>query len=896
VADEAFLKLRPTWWYEEEDKAPPEALDWAVRAWRALFYALTGTKEQSKRSFWEPPCQSFLSKYAKRYVMGTAHKYLKAHLAYNFAYGTSQTELPVLPDDSDRPGLLAGGWVYRTIKRAIAKARAGSTKATNLLYNLLMAKIGMPAVSDELVEKDVQSTYEALTHVHPDPEDGPLLREKVKTRIKSLIHHLFHGKKLKPRYLLPSYSAGCGCSSASGGQMAALAGRYISYMKTTCGVDVVPSISDMIAPALLVCMTARRDGGHLETRLPFTVMVNADLFRKYLLTRVSQELEGNVPNYVLPYGIKEPLKVRTITMGSASYYAVAMDLQRSVWEVLGEFPAFRWTTRPIDEEGFRNTFRPIHSDEIYVSADYVASTNNINPEMTDYTWKCISEEFTYLGEALIQTDYYQLGLQCLSKHLLLDPSINDTNRPCTLDLSASAEQKWGQLMGSPLSFPILNIINYCGTCTGIDLVACNELNPVRCNGDDAAFICRRDQYETWKRTMAAVGLERSIGKNYISPATPTSKGRPFIIMNSELRYAPYTEKVIQIDNDNNVLWDQAPDWEYRNYLNLGLLFGTVHKGPEAGQDQFVPWNRIGDVLTCFSRGFVGAERRSIRQLFMKFHHRELTAIPSLASYDVPLALGGAGLNRCLEDLIDSYDRNHRPIYRSPGRHQMVQAARLYIDHELRLNRRTPSSESWCLRDDYSLAARSFAQRSLIHQTERCGSNEPPGWVLSGYMMNRPWNTDGWSSLPVDSSLPTEKQALKNMLSLLPERTWIRTNVRLTSEYYRWVKGLSSIAHLHPLSLKRAVNFQEEYSWETSSFPAFEVLGLRHPSLEQDPLHTCFENGLISDLSTLDHDEGVSPLSGSTVESWTLKTIFCGLCQVSSFGTDAVYNHPVLGID
>jgi hypothetical protein len=80
-------------------------------------------------------------------------------------------------------------------------------------------------------------------------------------------------------------------------------------------------------------------------------------------------------------------------------------------------------------------------------------------------------------------------------------------------------QNTGQLMGSPLSFPLLCAINFICYWLSIEeytgaIIKLEEC-PVRVNGDDIIFRSNTEHYAIWKRYISEVGFTLSLGKNYI---------------------------------------------------------------------------------------------------------------------------------------------------------------------------------------------------------------------------------------------------------------------------------------------------------------------------------------------------------------------------------------------
>jgi hypothetical protein len=117
-------------------------------------------------------------------------------------------------------------------------------------------------------------------------------------------------------------------------------------------------------------------------------------------------------------------------------------------------------------------------------------------------------------------------------------------------------QRNGQLMGSPLSFPFLCVINAAvfrlayeswNDCT----VKIKDL-PVLVNGDDIGFRSSWDFYQWWRWNIQQVGFQPSVGKNFTS--------EDFVNINSQY---------YRIDKvgDIHYVAEQVP------YVNMGLITG-----------------------------------------------------------------------------------------------------------------------------------------------------------------------------------------------------------------------------------------------------------------------------------------------------------------------------------
>jgi len=79
------------------------------------------------------------------------------------------------------------------------------------------------------------------------------------------------------------------------------------------------------------------------------------------------------------------------------------------------------------------------------------------------------------------------------------------------DLGRSCHQERGQLMGNFLSFPLLCLHNYLAFTFCIPRPV-----PLKINGDDIVFRCRRDEFQRWERRVGAAGLTLSAGKTMVN--------------------------------------------------------------------------------------------------------------------------------------------------------------------------------------------------------------------------------------------------------------------------------------------------------------------------------------------------------------------------------------------
>ena len=138
-------------------------------------------------------------------------------------------------------------------------------------------------------------------------------------------------------------------------------------------------------------------------------------------------------------------------------------------------------------------------------------------------------------------------------------------------------------MGSPVSFPVLCLINIAATLVsyairlGVDEVDLSTI-PICVNGDDVLFwAVDREHYEIWKQVTAKCGLKFSLGKNYTS--------RRYAVINSELYRFDGDRKV----GDTNYP-QPAPLFHEESCVNSRLLAGSQRSSAAGG----VPYADLED--------------------------------------------------------------------------------------------------------------------------------------------------------------------------------------------------------------------------------------------------------------------------------------------------------------
>jgi hypothetical protein len=263
--------------------------------------------------------------------------------------------------------------------------------------------------------------------------------------------------------------------------------------------------------------------------------------------------------HVVP--LVEPFKVRTITKGQAEIYHLARRWQKIIHSRMRQHPNFALIGQPCNgaflSQIFGNSSLFDYGRKgFFVSGDYESATDLLNPALSEFAQEQIS---TRLGIPI--EDQYVLK-QCLTGHNLRYKKDGQTY-----------EQTWGQLMGSPTSFPVLCLVNMAATLVSYNRSYGKEFHlsdlPICVNGDDVLFWSRDDKhYEIWKQITGECGLKFSLGKNYTS--------RDCCVINSEL-YLYNKEESMQYHRP-------APLFRLEKAINSRLLCGGTRSKVSSGFD------------------------------------------------------------------------------------------------------------------------------------------------------------------------------------------------------------------------------------------------------------------------------------------------------------------------
>lgn len=174
--------------------------------------------------------------------------------------------------------------------------------------------------------------------------------------------------------------------------------------------------------------------------------------------------------------------------------SVDMNLLRPLHETLyNHLSKYPWLLRGDAKPSSFSDFT-LQQDEVFVSGDYESATDNLDQDVQRFVLDRL------LGTASIPYSIRDMAVRSLSMNVL--PSFGGCSK--------GFRQRRGQMMGNLLSFPLLCLVNYLTFKYFVPRSV-----PVRVNGDDIVFRCRRDEFAVWKEGVGRCGLTLSLGKTMV---------------------------------------------------------------------------------------------------------------------------------------------------------------------------------------------------------------------------------------------------------------------------------------------------------------------------------------------------------------------------------------------
>jgi hypothetical protein len=279
----------------------------------------------------------------------------------------------------------------------------------------------------------------------------------------------------------------------------------------------------------------------------------------------------------------------------------------------------------------------------WVSGDYSAATDNLKIHYTRAAFEVFLEhsECSENSKQLLRSVLYEHEVHYGPQMVKINEELIKLNPELT-SLKPFVQQT-GQLMGSVLSFPILNVCNFIAYWISLERYFGEEIRdwkslPVLCNGDDILFHTNTDHYEHWKQCIKEVGFELSMGKNYVHESLMTVNSKLF-----------YEKKQSSMGFKNQGQLTEV------NFYNVGLLFGnskvcdnreaSVKKKVSSSKNNYeVPDCPFSSEYNCVIEGSTNKERA--HKMFIHYHKDSVEKYTDKGriSLSLPLHLGGLGCN------------------------------------------------------------------------------------------------------------------------------------------------------------------------------------------------------------------------------------------------------------
>jgi hypothetical protein len=439
-------------------------LDWCV-----LFRSKIEREEEVRFRYFILNLFDLEIDYLKYHSLCMAYRGLKA------LYGLIDCDPPLKPSwDKNLPGMLGDLYLQRQLCQRTTVGRSKSKLVVSLLLDL---KRGFPSMKETLVEKKIDEYH--LKMCKPLQADEELLGEVGRTCAE-----IYGPGGVTPvaRTYQISKRAGIGAPVKDGG--------IFSFIRRRLGP--LTGRSDNLVGFTYDAYSGAREIYSFDESVVFQACWDLSI------SKVLKDLESYSEVEVSP--IYEPLKIRLITKGDPFLYSLMIPFQRGLWRGLQKFEIFQLTGNQVTEERVQKMMGR-GEGEVIVSGDYKAATDSFSME---YTKRAFDVAFSGISEKGRQILYRAIGPQVYRRR----------------DGSTIGTQVRGQLMGSPLSFPILCLLNAALVRLAFERVyrrffALDDL-PVLINGDDILFRGNVEVYQEWKRLTKLFGWELSPGKSFAS--------------------------------------------------------------------------------------------------------------------------------------------------------------------------------------------------------------------------------------------------------------------------------------------------------------------------------------------------------------------------------------------
>ncbi len=481
------------------------------------------------------------------------------------------------------------GFLKRAINLQVMKAKAGSKGSRSLLASFLLSKRGWPELGRH---KRVETVRDHQIYLSTQPAT---LSQDVLDSIQ-FVSCRFIGKKKVTEFskLNPSRNASFHNSRKNGGAFAEVATEFV--------IPVEKSLREI---------SWNFDSWKRDVFHRCEDHVIAD--------QVRQSLTGEPQRAVRVQVIPEPGKFRIITAGDANLYTYLQPLQGFL---LKRWAKSRYSTMSDDWESQIENWDQIPQGWVWNSGDYKAATDQLNMNCTLAVVEVLCDLLDLPEWAGLQFPTDLDGTEIVYSAADVEGT----------ELPRRVWQTNGQLMGHPLSFPILCLINLAGLELSLKRAikagrmskqdADRIRDHTKINGDDILFPCPAEHCSIWEKCTAEVGLKLSIGKSYAT--------RDFAMV-------------------NNVMFNMSSEKGNRRigYVNQTLVLNHSLKG---GDSEKTPWeigrafNRMFEYCPDAREFLVDSAQGRMGKLINGVFKSSLPLVGYEPNFFAPCPLGGLGVD------------------------------------------------------------------------------------------------------------------------------------------------------------------------------------------------------------------------------------------------------------
>jgi hypothetical protein len=576
--------------------------------------------------------RNFINRYFIYGLLDCIEKRFKYHSAYLMCLLHPSTEKPqAIPlYENEIPGVVIGGWV----RRYFSSEKFTVKEKTKFALSLQNCKRAALAISELEQMKAIIEHQNSLLGKDYEYEEQTDYLVEVRNSVYNLTRKYYRGltENEIPIWRTPSLSACYEKTSAELGSYGYFSEKFSansSYYKTSASLQQGPYRTPI-------------------SSIGFDLMTCINTVKQDILER-----DGKPVNAIYQQ-ILEPFKVRAVTKAEAFPYQMGRLIQKPLHKRLrDEKGPFRLIGKTVTDEDINDVYsgtqlcteehfrtksalgeRPVLFT-FFVAGDYRKATDNMHPSLPNEFIKAIAFNTTLSGfwiKVLQQT----LGPHKIHYGSSMPDYWQDLAKHLKFDFFKEIDQEFGQLMGSPTSFPVLNIVNAAMLWTSVNeylgkfvkwSFVLENWKPLF-NGDDISFLSNPIHYRIWSDICKASGLSLSPGKNYCT--------REFININSTTFWCE--ERKVEGDFTTFVTFKKM------FVLNSGLIKGqskVLERSPKFKNyenDSLMP---ICDQLDECLDAATPLEKEITLKLFFEYNKEKLKS--SKRPWTLPRIFGGLGL-------------------------------------------------------------------------------------------------------------------------------------------------------------------------------------------------------------------------------------------------------------